>query len=203
MADRQITWSLATLFRTGAYNSTFAFDVIQPAFDLTCRYFQLSMPRVRSGGQIRVIQSNVNKNGWAAWTTGNTIYISPVFDFGMNRRRCSKVVVHEFGHIGNGTSHSRDPQALMAADGGTSQGWVQDDLRWFGRYRLRGAMPPQGIFATAFEPTASFRLMLRSPSFQEMNYTEEKMPLGVANSIWDRFLNFVRPTYSTKEGVTI
>jgi hypothetical protein len=199
MADRQITWSLATLFRTGAYNSRFDFNAIQPAFDLTCRYFQLSMPRVSKNGQIRVIQSNVNKNGWAAWTTGNTIYISPVFDFGMNRRRCAKVATHEFGHIGNGTSHSSNPEALMAADGGTSQGWVQDDLRWFGRYKLRGAMPPRGIFATTFEPA----LMLRSPSFQEMNYSEEKTPLGVANGIWDRFLDFVRPTYQIKDGVTI
>ena len=87
----------------------------------------------------------------------------------------------------------------MAADGGTSQGWVQDDLRWFGRYKLRGAMPPRGIFATTFEPA----LMLRSPSFQEMNYSEEKTPLGVANGIWDRFLDFVRPTYQIKDGVTI
>ena len=199
MADRRITWSLATLFRTGAYNSTYTFDVIQPAFDLTCRYFQLQMPRVSSGGNIRVIQSNVNKNNWAAWTTGNTIYISPTFNFGGNRRRCAKVAVHEFGHIGNGTSHSRDPEALMAADAGTSQGWVADDLRWFGRYKLRGALPPRGIFATTFEPP-SMRL---SSSVSSSLYGESPMPLGHANGVWDRFLDFFRPTYQIRDGVSL
>jgi hypothetical protein len=184
---RRITWSLATLFRNGTYNSTFTFDVIQPAFDLVSQYFQLQMPRVGKNGQVRVIQSNVNKNNWAAWTTGLTIYISPVFDFGMNRRRCSKVVVHEFGHIGNGTSHSRDPQALMAADGGTSQGWVQDDMRWFGKYKLRGSMPPRGIFANTFGAMAMGEELI------------DKLPLGVANGVWDRFLNMIRPTYAMKE----
>ncbi len=186
MSDRTITWSLATLFRNGSYNSTFDFGVIQPAFDLVCQYFQLSMPRVRSGGSCRIIQANTNKNNWAAWTTGNTIYISPTFNFGRSRRRCAKVIVHEFGHF-TSHAHSNDPEALMSADGGTSQGWVQDDMRWFARHRLRGAMPPRGIFAT------TFGTMALSES------QDEKMPLGVANGVWDRFLDLVRPTYEIKD----
>lgn len=182
MSDRRISWSLATLFRNGAYNSSYLFDVIQPAFDLTCRYFRLIMPRVNTNGNIRVIQSNVNKNNWAAWVTGNTMYISPTFDFRQNPRRCAQVSVHEFGHFGNGTSHSRDPEALMAPDGGTSFGWVQDDLRWFGRYGLRGAMPPRGIFATTFGEVRS-------------DEDNTPIPLGFANGIWDRFLDRMRPTY--------
>ena len=178
----RITWSLATLFRNGSYNPTYTFDVIEPAFNLFSRYFQVVMPRVSKNGQIRVIQSNTNKNNWAAWTTGNTIYISPTFNFGGNRRRCAKIAVHEFGHIGNGTRHSADPEALMAADGGTSQGWVNDDLRWFGKYNLRGAMPPRGIFATTFEPQFSM-------------IDEEPLLLGTDNSIWSRFLSVVQPTY--------
>jgi hypothetical protein len=192
MADRVITWSLASLFRTGAYNSTFDFSVLEPAYNLVCQYFQLRMPRVRSGGNFRVLQSNTNKNNWAAWTTGNTIYISPTFRFGNDRRRCAKVAVHEFGHIGNGTSHSSNPEALMAADGGTSQGWVQDDLRWFGRHKLRGAMPPRGIFATTFGAPAVNGVMA---------FKEEKTPLGVANGVWDRFKDLIRPTYPAVEGV--
>jgi hypothetical protein len=179
--NRTITWSLATLFRSGAYNSTFDFNVIQPAFDLTCQYFQLSMPRVRTGGNFRIIQSNVNKNNWAAWTTGNTIYISPTFRFGLDRRRCAKVVVHEFGHFTSG-AHSNNPEALMSADGGTSQGWVQDDMRWFGRHKLRGSMPPRGIFATTFGGAMAMG-------------EEDKLPLGVANGIWHRFWDLARPTY--------
>ena len=191
MGDIIITWSLATLYRSGAYNSTYTYDVIQNAFDLTCRYFKLQMPRVSRGGNIRIIQSNVNRNNWAAWTTGNTIYISPTFDFGRSRRRCGKVVVHEFGHVGNGINHSRDPEALMAADGGTSQGWVQDDLRWFGRYRLRGAMPPRGIFATTFDAP--------SPALARFVTSEESLPLGAANGVWDRLLDMIRPTYQLSD----
>jgi hypothetical protein len=187
MSDRTIPWLLATQYRDGSYNGTFDFSVVQPAFDLVARYFRVSMPRVSSGAQVRVIQSNKNKNNWAAWTSGNSIYISPTFNFANDRRRCAKVAVHEFGHIGNGTSHSKNPGALMAFDGGTSQGWMQDDLRWFGRYRLRGAMPPAGIFATTFGVS----------SVKESQ--EDDIPHGEANGFWSRFLDLVRPTYAMKE----
>lgn len=189
MSDRRITWSLATQFRNGAYNSTFLFDVLQPAFDLVCRYFQLQMPRVSRGGNFQVIQSNQNKNNWAAWTTGNTIFISPIFNFGRDRRRCAKVAVHEFGHFQMGTAHSSNPEALMSADGGTSQGWVQDDMRWFGRHRLRGEFPPRGIFATTFGAMATNDLI------------GDVLPLGVANGIMDRTRAMVTRTYAMREGV--
>lgn len=190
MADRTITWSLGTLFRTGAYNSTYTFDVIQPAFDLTCEYFRLRLPRVSRGGNFQIIQSNANKNNWAAWTTGNKIYISPTFRFGNDRRRCAKVAVHEFGHF-TSPGHSNDPEALMSADAGTSQGWVQDDMRWFGRHGLRGAMPPRGIFGTRFG----------APATQGLMHVDEKTPLGEANGVWDRFLAYFRPVYAIKDGV--
>lgn len=182
MSDKKIPWMLGTLYKNGWYNPTFTFEVVAPTFGLICQYFQLTMPRVTTGAAFRVLQSNVNKNNWAAWTTGNTMYVSNVFNFGMSRRRCSKVTGHEFGHYGNGTSHSKDPEALMAPDGGTSQGWVQDDLRWFGKYKLRGAMPPRGIFATTFPDTRSDDL-------------DQILTLGVANGIWDRFLDRFRPVY--------
>jgi hypothetical protein len=51
-SDRRITWSLATLFRNDSYNSTFTFEVIQPAFDLICQYFQLSMLRAGPPAEI-------------------------------------------------------------------------------------------------------------------------------------------------------
>lgn len=218
MADRVMTWSLATLFRSGAYNSTFDFNVLEPAYNLVCQYFRLRMPRQRSGGSFRVIQANINKNNWAAWTTGSTIYISPTFRFGNDRRRCAKVAVHEFGHIGNGTSHSHNPEALMSADGGTSQGWVQDDLRWFGRYGLRGAMPPRGIFATVFGGAVATALDGKFPGSVMDGYVidggnpipvsngvkwtvEEGTPLGVANGVWDRFRDYFRVVHPMVEGV--
>jgi len=185
MSDRRISWLLATQYRSGAYNSTFAFDVIKPAFDLVCQYFQLQMPRVSRGANVQVIQSNTNKKNWAAWTTGSTIFISPTFNFGQDRRRCAKVIVHEFGHVGNG-AHSNNPEALMFHDSGTSNGWVQDDMRWFGKYKLRGAMPPRGIFATTFG------------AMQTGEY--EQLPLGVANGIIDRVKAMFSARYRIRNG---
>lgn len=190
MADRTISWSLGTLYKNGAYNSTFDFNILEPAYNLVCEYFQLRMPRQRSGGNFRVLQSNVNKNNWAAWTTGSTIYISPTFNFGRDRRRCSKVAVHEFGHF-TASGHSNDPEALMSADGGTSQGWVQDDMRWFGRHKLRGAMPPRGVFATRFG----------APAYGLLGWQEERTPLGIANGVKDRFRDYFARVYEIKKDV--
>lgn len=213
MADRRITWSLATLYRNGAYNSTFDYNIAQPAFDLACEYFQLQIARISSGGNFRIIQSNINRNNWAAWTTSNIIYISPIFNFGRVARRCAKVIVHEFGHFTN-SGHSRDPEALMFADGGTSQGWVQDDLRWFGRHRLRGAMPPRGIFATRFGTQSPHKYqgvqkygeldMFYGDSGFERVYDDfdvEPIRFGEANSIWDRFVSRFTPVYQMKDKV--
>ena len=145
MADREITWSLATLYKNGAYNSTFRFDMIQPAFDHMARYWQLVFKRVTRGARLSIIQANTSKNPtWAAWTNGNTIYISPTFNFGRNARICAKVILHEFAHAAGGGSHSSNPDALMAPDGGRGNGWIEDDLRWLRAYKLRGGMPPRG-----------------------------------------------------------
>jgi hypothetical protein len=145
MADRVITWSLASLYKNGAYNSTFRFDMIQPALDHMARYWQLAFPRVTRGARLSIIQANTSKNPtWAAWTNGNTIYISPTFNFGRNARICAKVILHEFAHAAGGGSHSSNSDALMAPNGGNSEGWIEDDLRWLRAYKLRGGMPPRG-----------------------------------------------------------
>lgn len=145
MADRIITWSLATQYRNGAYNSTFRFDMIQAAFDHMARYWQVSFPRVSRGARVSIVQANTSKNPtWAAWTSGNTIHISPTFNFARDPRICAKVILHEFCHAAGGGSHSSNPAALMAPNGGTSDGWVQDDLRWLRAYKLRGGLPPVG-----------------------------------------------------------
>lgn len=145
MADRQITWGLSTQYRNGAYNSTFRFDVIQAAFDHMARYWQLSFPRVTRGGRVSIVQANTSKRSdVAAWASGNTIFISPTYNFGRNARISAKVILHEFAHLAGGGGHSGNPDALMAPDSGRSNGWVEDDLRWLRAYKLRGAMPPRG-----------------------------------------------------------
>lgn len=214
MADKVIRWALFTQYKNGAYNSTYDYNILQLGFNLIVEFFQVQMPRVSKGWNIRVIQANVNKNNWAAWTSGNDIYISPTFNFGRSARRCAKVGNHEFGHIGNGTSHSRDPEALMFTDGGTSQGWVQDDLRWFNKYKLRGAMPPRGIFATRFGVQSPHKYqgvqkygeldMFYGDSGFERAYDDfdvEPIRFGEANSIWDRFVSRFTPVYQMKDKV--
>lgn len=151
--DREITWSLATQYKNGAYQGRFRFDVLQAALDHMSLYFRVRFRRVTRGGQILVLQSSSqlkNDPNYAAWTLGNTIYISPTYDFKKLATWTAKVFLHEVGHLGNGTSHSNDPEALMNANTGTSYGWVQDDMRWFSRYTLRGALPPRGSIFEAF-----------------------------------------------------
>lgn len=153
MADREITWSLATQYRNGAYQGTFRFDVLQAALDHMSLYFQVRFRRVTRGGSFLVLQANTqfkNDPNYAAWALGNTIYISPTYNFKRLATWTSKVFLHEFGHLWGGGAHSNDPAALMNSNTGTSYGWVQDDMRWFGKYRLRGALPPRGSIFEAF-----------------------------------------------------
>jgi len=153
MADRLITWSLATQYRNGAYQGTFRFDQIQAALDHMSVHFRVRFRRVTRGGQFLVLQSSSqyrNDRNFAAWTLGSTIYISPIYDFKKLATWTAKVFLHEFGHLWGGGAHSNDPTALMNLNTGTSYGWVADDMRWFQRYNLRGALPPRGSIFEAF-----------------------------------------------------
>lgn len=152
MDIKEITWSLATQYKNGIYQGTFRFDLIQAALDHMSEYFAINFKRITRGGKILVLQSSkANKNpNVAAWTIGSTIYISPTYNFRKSAILTAKVILHEIGHIGNGTHHSRDPEALMSNNSGTSGGWVQDDLKWFGKYKLRKSMPPRSSIYNTF-----------------------------------------------------
>lgn len=114
-AVNQITWDLATEYRSGAYNGTFTFGSIQYALDGLGRYLNVSFRRVTRGGQFHVIQSSRNGPG-AAWTSGNVIKISPSFRFA-NEVHCGMVIVHEFLHFRNGGHHAQDG-GIMGPNGG-------------------------------------------------------------------------------------
>lgn len=183
MADREITWSLATQYKNGAYNGTFRFDLIQAAFDHMAQYFQVRFRRTTRGGSVLVLQATKSLGpNFAAWVTGNTIYISPTYNFGRKPELCARVILHEFGHIG-GPSHSKDPDALMHLETGRSRGWIQDDMRWFGKYRLRNGLPPRGSIGAAFLP-------MKSGNSQVEEVTEP-----VACQHLDSFWSHARATY--------
>jgi hypothetical protein len=156
MADRVITWSLATRYRNGAYNSTIRLDAIQPIFDLFGRYWQCIFPRVTRNARINIIQSDrsLGRNVFAN-VGGNTINLDPQANYGRSVYTTAIVFLHEFGHLAGGGSHSRDSAGLMSVNGGTSGGWSPSDAPWFRAYQLRGAFPPLGIIRSTFASVAS------------------------------------------------
>jgi hypothetical protein len=150
----EITWDLATEYKTGQYNGTFAFGAVQYDLSSLGRYVNLSFRRVTRGGQLHVLQSKSNGPG-AAWTNGATIKISPSFRF-VNETHCGMVIVHEFLHVGNGTSHHAQDGGIMGPNGGylllasdfpwmQKRGWKSalrptDEPEWFKRYLSRNAV---------------------------------------------------------------
>lgn len=189
MSDKEITWSLATQYKDGTYQGTFRFDIIESAFNHMAQYFKVRFRRTTRGGSFLVLQSNkAPKNpDIAAWVSGNTIYISPVYNFGKSASLSAKVILHEFGHIGNGSSHSKDSTALMFGNTGTSGGWVQDDLKWFGRYKLRTSMPPLGSIRDTFSLMDNPRATVEKLSIQTIKMD---IKCGYKNTICDRIKNY-------------
>lgn len=189
MSDREIKWALATQYRDGRYQETFRFDMIESALNHMSQYFQVRFKRVNKGWNFLVLQSNkAPKNlNTAAWVSGNTIYISPVYNFGKSAALTAKVILHEFGHIGNGTSHSKDAEALMAPNAGISHGWVKDDLKWFNKYKLRAGLPPKGSIKNAFS-------FLDNPVIGENTLLNSYLDISIKcehrNTIWDRITNY-------------
>ena len=156
MADRVITWALGTRYRNGLYNSTIRLDSIQPIFDLFGRYWQCTFTRVTRNARINIIQSDraLGRNVFAT-AGGNTINLDPLANYGKSVYTTGIVLLHEFGHLSGGGSHSRDAAGLMSGNGGTSGGWLPSDAPWFRAYKLRGAFPPPGIIRATFAGVAS------------------------------------------------
>lgn len=188
-SDREITWSLATQYKDGSYQGTFRFDIIESAFNHMAQYFKVRFRRTTRGGSVLVLQSSKPPKNLdiAAWVSGNTIYISPVYNFGRSASLTAKVILHEFGHIGNGSSHSKDSEALMSGNTGTSGGWVQDDLKWFNKYKLRGALPPRGSIRNTFslmDGKITTQGLLLNPDINVDIKCEYK------NTIWNKITNY-------------
>jgi hypothetical protein len=156
MSDRIITWSLATRYPNGAYNTTIRLDKIQEIFNLFGQYWRCQFTRVNRNARINIIQSNrsLGKNVFAT-AGGNTINLDPIANYGRSVYITAIVLLHEFGHLAGGSSHSSDPTGLMSPNGGTSGGWQQSDARWFRAYQLRGAYPPPGVIRSTFVSMAS------------------------------------------------
>jgi hypothetical protein len=167
MADRIITWSLASRYRNGAYNSTIRLDAIQSIFDLFGRYWQCTFHRASRNARINITQSDrpLGRNVFAT-ASGNTVNLDPLANYGKSVYTTAIVILHEFAHLAGGSSHNSDPAGLMSVNGGTSGGWIPSDGRWLRAYPLRGAFPPPGIIRSTFASVASTGMTEELPEIQ-------------------------------------
>lgn len=142
---RQITWVLSS--ENGKYNPTFRFDILQSAFDVLARYWDIDFVRINNYGaaRVKIIQSatQYKSPSYAAWANkGNlTIKISPDFNFKKLATVCSRVILHEFMHLSGYNSHLSDPKALMCDNAGTAGNITQADYVYM-PYAWRGALRP-------------------------------------------------------------
>jgi len=112
-----ITFHIATEYKQGYYNGTFAFGDCEYMLNGLGRYLNVTFKRTNRG-QFSIVQSSRNgPPGAAAWTNGNVIRISPTFRF-VNPIQCGMVTVHEFLHFNNGTSHHAQDGGIMGPNGG-------------------------------------------------------------------------------------
>jgi thiol-disulfide isomerase/thioredoxin len=144
--DTVITWDLATQYRQGSYNGTFAFGDCERALNAIGRWKKLTFKRVTRGGQVHIVQGNYqhkNDPNIAGWTSGNTITISPTFRF-VNEVQCGMVSVHEWMHTSgvnrNSGGHHAQDGGIMGPNGGYLV--LPSDYPWIARYAWRSTARP-------------------------------------------------------------
>lgn len=134
-----ITFHIATEYREGYYNGTFAFGDCEYMLNSLGRYLNVTFQRTNRG-QFSIVQSSRNgPPGAAAWTNGNVIRISPTFRF-VNPVQCGMVTVHEFLHMGNGTSHHAQDGGIMGPNGGYLL--LASDFPWMQKRGWKSALRP-------------------------------------------------------------
>jgi hypothetical protein len=139
--DIVITWDLATQYRTGDYNGTFAFYDIDYALNSLGRHKKITFRRVTRGGQYHVVQGNYQLKGnpnAAEWTSGNTTVVSPIFRFA-NPVQCNMCTVHEYLHLGGFNHHAQDG-GIMGPNGGYLLN--PNDWNYISRFPWRSASRP-------------------------------------------------------------
>lgn len=137
---RIITYSIATQYKDGYYNSSFPWNDIEYAMESLARYYNLDYRRVNSGAQWQIIQANtVGGKDWAAWTNGSRTYISPVFRY-YSPVQGRMIIVHERGHVG-GRGHHNIVNGLMHPYGGYKL--LPQDQSYFNGTPYKGSLRPE------------------------------------------------------------
>lgn len=144
LGDREITYQLQTLYKSGAYNSTIRLDFMQPIFDYMAETKAIRFRRVSRNARLIIEQSNRSKGkNVFAWANGNKISLSPDANYGRSVYTTAVVLCHEFLHCAGGSLHSKKAEPLMAANGGTTGGFTALDEPWWRAYAWRGSARPE------------------------------------------------------------
>jgi len=136
-----IKYRIATMYKNGAYNSTFEWGKIDRYLQAFERYWDVDFVRVTNGYNITFLQANKALQGGptiAARAGGSVVNISPTFNFG-NGPWCGLVTLHETWHLYGGTSHNRDVNGLMGPTGGKGM-IIQSDYPWARGWKFKAGV---------------------------------------------------------------
>lgn len=139
--NKIIKYRIATLYKNGAYNSTFEWGKIDRYLQAFERYWDVDFVRVTNGYNITFLQANKALQGGptvAARAGGSVVNISPTFNFG-NGPWCGLVTLHETWHLYGGTSHNRDVNGLMGSTGGRGS-ILQSDYPWARGWKMKAGV---------------------------------------------------------------
>lgn len=143
-AAKVIKYRIATMYKNGAYNSTFEWGKIDRYLQAFEKYWDVDFVRVTNGYNITFLQANKALQGGptvAARAGGSVVNISPTFNFA-NGPWCGLVTLHETWHLYGGTSHNRDVNGLMGPTGGKGM-ILQSDYPWARGWKFKaGAKRP-------------------------------------------------------------
>jgi hypothetical protein len=140
-----IRYTIATQYPSGTtYQGTFLWGDVDKCLNFMGRYWNIQFVRAESGS-LNIVQANyqIVGNGSFAWTSGNTIHISPIANYKRSLGLTLKVLVHEFGHAAyGGTSHNSDASGIMAFNTGTAGNFIESDAKWYSAYEWKGTLRP-------------------------------------------------------------
>lgn len=165
MADRIITYSLTSQFPNGSFNSTIRYELAQPVFDYFSRTKAVTFrpARPREVVNLRLIQSNSNRDAFAWAGIGGPIYFSPIKNYLKSATVFAKVLLHETGHVFGSLNHRREAHPLMAANAGTANTITALDYPYFARFPWRSSARPvlndiRDIFGAMSDEEVAFEL---------------------------------------------
>lgn len=126
------TWNLQlekNIKVSPSWNSKCIFEAI----NRITRYWNVTFQQVTANPMFRIVITSRSPNPtWAAWTSGNTIYINHKYTF-MNFAQSVFVLVHEMGHIfRSGNIHAADPRNVMFSSiTDVYKNFHQQDPSWY------------------------------------------------------------------------